>query len=180
MEKQLVNQNQVKANPITNMEKQIKHLKTIIKAEKFVVTGSYALKLLGFNSMNSSSDLDLIVVKPTEETLELLARLQKEYPAKTKPTETSSVNYIFMLEGVKVDVFAHKVEFKENTLKLPEYEITNLKHIVASKKRYGRMKDYLQLRNLAREIFKDEDFKNYINNLTPEQLSNQSFNRDNY
>jgi hypothetical protein len=157
------------------MEKQIKHLKTILKSEQFVVTGSYALKLLGFKSVSTSGDLDIILVNPPEETKELLARLQNDNPAKTKPTENSSVQFIFMLDSIKVDVFILNKK-EQGVLHLTDYDIANLHHIVAAKKSYNRIKDFLQLRNLSLELFNKKDFFDYIDSLSPEQISNQSFN----
>jgi len=86
------------------MKDVIKKLQVLLPCEKFIVTGSTALYYYGL--VDKSGDLDIILCKPKEETIELLKRLQENYPAKTKPIEGySSVSYIFMEGEVKVDIF---------------------------------------------------------------------------
>ena len=60
-----------------------KHLQLFLPAEEFIITGSAALYKYGL--LKSVNDLDIILIKPKDETLEALDRLMKASPAKTKP-----------------------------------------------------------------------------------------------
>jgi hypothetical protein len=119
------------------MEKIIKHFKTLLPCEQFVVTGSYALALNGLVDLAKVKDLDIILVKPTEESLGIIARLMDASPAKTSPKEGGELKAIFMHDGIKVDVFVK--DKKQETLILPEYELSKVNTIVAAKKGYNRM-----------------------------------------
>lgn len=141
------------------MKATIKHLQTLFTCEQFIVTGSTALAYMGL--VDKSSDLDIILVNPTEETKNILERLQKDSPAKTKPGK-GEVNYIFMHESTKVDVFFLTKKF-DTELQVDGFFISQVSTIVDAKKRFSRLKDWGQLRNLSRIFFKQEDFEKYLN-----------------
>ena len=71
------------------MKKIIKHFKTLLPCEQFVVTGSYVLALNGIYDMSKVKDLDIILVNPTPESLGIISRLMDGSPAKTKPKDGS-------------------------------------------------------------------------------------------
>lgn len=140
------------------MKNIIKHLQTLFTCEQFIVTGSTALLYMGL--VDKSSDLDIILVNPTEETKNILERLQSEFPAKTKPGK-GEVNYIFMHEKTKVDVFFSKSKV-DTELQVGGFQITRVDTIVSAKKRFSRIKDWIQLRNLSQVFFRQEDFDNLL------------------
>lgn len=142
------------------MKTAIKHFQTLFMCEQFVVTGSTALHYMGL--VDNPSDLDIILVNPTEETKELCQRLQDNSPAKTKPGGNGEVNYIFEYGNMKVDIFILKKKV-ETELLVDGFSITKLPTIIAAKKRFSRIKDWLQLRNLSRLFFKEEEFNGFLN-----------------
>ena len=141
-----------------------KHYKTLLPCEQFYVTGSTALAYHGLVELNSATDLDIILVNPTEAAKELLSRLQTANPAHTKPGGKAEVNYIFKHEDVKVDIFV-QAEKVDGLLSCDGIQFSSVKHIVAAKKRINRMKDFIQLRNLSRLFFKNEETETYLNNV---------------
>jgi hypothetical protein len=68
-----------------------------------------------------------------------------------------------MLDGVKIDIYIEN-HFMEPTLCIEGINYTLIPHIIQAKQLYGRMKDWLQCRDMARMFFKDEDFRNMLNN----------------
>lgn len=42
-------------------------------------------------------------------------------------------------------------------------KFTTIPHIIAAKKSYGRMKDWLQCRDMSRILFKAEEFNSLLN-----------------
>jgi len=142
------------------MESTIKHFKSLLPCEQFVVTGSYVLALNGLVDMTKVKDLDIILVNPTSESLGIIARLMEDAPAKTKPTGTTSLKAILMHDKTKIDFFV--VDKKQSTLQLPDFEIAKVDSIVAAKKSYKRMKDELQLRKIAQLFFNQNEFVKFL------------------
>lgn len=144
------------------MKNTIRFYQTLLTCEQFVVTGSTALSFMGLRDKKDVSDLDLILVNPTEETKHILEKLQNEYAANTKPS-SGEVSYIFLHEETKIDVFI--VDKKVDTeLKVDDFYISKISTIIAAKKRFSRMKDWLQLRKMAACFFKQEEFEKYLDN----------------
>lgn len=161
------------------MKNLILKLKTLLPAENFIVTGSYVLSLFGL--YGASNDLDIILVNPTDATKDALNRLMKDFPAKTtikipkdktdedevevkKPTKKVMADCyaIFMYDQVKVDVF---IETKSTRpfITIDDINYSTIKDIVDAKKGYNRMKDWLQLRDIARIFFKQDEFNAMLN-----------------
>ena len=138
-----------------NKEEIIRHYKTLLPCEQYVPTGSYALMRMGL--VNRSDDIDIVLVNPTQETRDTLARLEKEYPAKTTGSGDTT---IFMHEDTKIDVFIEKAKIE--TLQIDGFEISNAKRIINAKKIMGRPKDYIQLLALRKSILSDEEWSKYI------------------
>lgn len=132
------------------MEQIIKHFKTILPCDQFVVTGSYVLALNGL--VDKPKDLDIILYKPKEGVIDLLKELQKTQPAKTKAPENSKKGLISIIEhqGVKIDFFISQI--KIDAINVGDYEISTIKGIVEAKKNIGRIKDYYQLLKIAESI----------------------------
>lgn len=143
-----------------NKKEVLRELKVLLQCEQFVVTGSYALQQMGL--VTESNDLDIILVNPTDESKNILERFQNEFPASTK-FEYESKGYIFMKGGLKVDIFVETVR-EETELMIDGILIAKVNHIIGAKKSYNRMKDWLQLRKLARLFFKEEEFQTFLNN----------------
>lgn len=140
------------------MKNVIKQLKTLLPCEQFVVTGSYALSKFGLST--KVGDLDIILVNPTEEALNILKRMTTEFPAKTK-FGSEEKGYIFMMNETKVDVFIQK-ECEATEIMVDGVLFATVSHIVKAKKSINRMKDWVQLRKLSRLIFKPEEFNEFL------------------
>lgn len=140
------------------MKSVIKQLKTLLPCEQFVVTGSYALNKFGLSE--KVGDLDIILVNPTEEALNIMNRMSTDFLAKTKFLYEQKGN-IFMMENVKVDVFIQKQPVITEIM-IDEVLFATVSHIVRQKKTINRMKDWLQLRKLASSICKTEEFNNFL------------------
>jgi hypothetical protein len=143
------------------MKEIIAKLKTLLPAADFIVTGSYVLAEYGLMPSDRVGDLDIILVKPEPTAVNNLVNLMRDFPAKTHPV-TGSL-YIFMDGNVKVDVFVDD-KFKERTLLVDGIRYTTVAHIISAKKSYGKMKHWLQLRDMARLFFKEEEFQAMLNN----------------
>lgn len=147
------------------MKEIIKHYKTLLPCDQFVITGSFAMSLYGMLDSKKVGDLDLILVNPTEEAKNILERLQTDQPAKTKPKSGGNVSYIFMHEKTKIDVFIVSAPVLDNGLSFDGCMISPIDNIVKEKKKYGRMKDWIQLRNYSRRFFEPTEFQKYLDSL---------------
>ena len=140
----------------------IKELKTVLNCEQFVLTGSTALVELGFDV--KSDDLDIILVKPTKESQDILAKYSENYKADKEVLNygDSELGYMFKKDGVKVDIFvaSKRVDCVEGSL----VDIAKVSHIVKAKKDIGRAKDFMQLMKLSRSIMHPSEFNKYIDN----------------
>lgn len=79
------------------------------------------------------------------------------------PKSATPINfqYLFRLDGWAVDVFSTQ---EQSFFIIEDFKLSPLIKIVQAKKRYGRVKDHLQLRTLSRLFFNEEDWLKYINN----------------
>lgn len=143
----------------------IKHYKTLLPCDQFVITGSFAMSLYGLLDKNKVGDLDLILVNPTDEAKNILERLQKDQPAKTKPNSGGNVSYIFMHEKTKIDVFIVSAPVLDNGLSFNDCMVNPIDNIVKAKKKYNRMKDWIQLRNYSRRLFEPDEFQKFLDSL---------------
>jgi hypothetical protein len=143
------------------MKNILTHYKAILSCDQFVVTGSFAMFLHGLIDEKNVSDLDIILVNPTPETKILLNKLQEAQPAKTQPG-SGEVSAIFMHDNVKIDVFILDKPVT-NTLIFEGIEVSPVGRIILAKQKYGRMKDWIHLRNMSRLFFKQEDFEKTLN-----------------
>lgn len=141
----------------------IKHYKTLLLCEQFLLTGSQALFCYGLVEEEKVGDLDILLINPTGEALNILSRLQESSPARTKPSDGGEVSYIFQHGDVKVDIFISKEKI-QNVLQFEGIDLNPIKNIVNAKKKANRAKDWFQLRKLSRIFFKPEQFTDYLNN----------------
>jgi hypothetical protein len=81
--------------------------------------------------------------------------------AKAEP-QKSALQAIFIFDTVKVDIFIEN-GFNEPTLLIDGLKHTTVSHILTAKKSYGRMKDWMQCREMSRLFFTEEDFQVAIN-----------------
>jgi hypothetical protein len=141
------------------MENVISHFKALVLCEQFIVTGSYALHLYGLS--DEPKDLDIILVNPQPESIDALRRLMDANPCKTKPIEGSDLIAIIKHNNIKIDFF--KSSTKEQTIQTPTFELAKVSHIVAAKKRIGRLKDWEQLRRISNKLLSREEFWKGLN-----------------
>jgi hypothetical protein len=168
----------------------IETLKTMLPAKDFILTGSYVLAKYGLVTWDTVMDLDIILVQPEVVTIEMLNRFMKEHPAPTTARLRSTVlpvpeapslraqvadiknatvapvkkalQAIFIFNHVKIDIYIED-DFRETTLLIDGTQHTIVPHIIAAKKTYGRMKDWMQCREMSRMFYKDEEFQIAIN-----------------
>jgi hypothetical protein len=142
------------------------HFKLVLPAEDFILTGTFALSKIGFDV--KVKDLDIILVNPTQSTLEVLESLEKSNPPKNLlnyPTTLENKRiFRFIYEGIEVDVFIYKNSVSTNIQTNCGIKVAGLKHIVKAKKDMGRPKDIVQLLNLSRNIITEEEFNSYVKN----------------
>jgi hypothetical protein len=150
----------------------IKQLKAIFNAEQFIITGSTVLELLALTE--KSNDIDILLYKPNSATDEFLKKMMEFAPAKTKPIDGSNLKAIFMFNDFKVDVFY--INEKKKTININnDYEITTVDEIVKVKKKYNRMKDWLQLRKISNFIFNETEFNNFLDKVEPNTIEKKHY-----
>jgi len=170
----------------------ISNLKTMLPAADFIITGSYVLAKYGLIPWDKVFDLDIILVKPEIPALHVMNNLMKtdpasstarlkstvlpipesedpEIPANIKTAraavvkESSELQAIFKFEDTKIDIFIEN-NFNESTLLIDGIKHTLVSHILQAKKSYGRMKDWMQCREISHLFYKEEEFQKAINN----------------
>jgi predicted nucleotidyltransferase len=135
------------------------HYKGIIKAEKFILTGSTVLHLHGLLK-KEPKDIDIIVVNPDQLSIEILKRLQET----TNPNFNHYDGTMFQIkhEATKVDFFIVN-ELKEKTLELKDgIEMSLVMPIIKAKKSYSRDKDVLDLMSMAKNIYSNNELNLYV------------------
>jgi hypothetical protein len=151
----------------------IMHFKALLKCKEFVVTGSYSLSLMGIITKEQVSDLDIILVDPHQESIDALVRLQESFPAKTSPIPNTHLIAIIDYNGIKIDFFMSDLKDAISTIKLEDFSITTLDHVVKMKKGYGRVKDLIQLKNIAASIMTQKEFLDKIDHANEKDNYNQ-------
>ena len=134
----------------------IKHYQTILSCDQFILTGSTALKFHGL--VDSSSDIDIILINPSKECITILEKLQEK--SNKKPTYDGSVGYMFEHDDVKIDIF-----FQHEKTDCCSYEgifINPINKIVEAKKKIARTKDFAQLRKIASSILTEKELMSYL------------------
>jgi hypothetical protein len=141
------------------------YFKTVLPAEDFLLTGSFALSKLGLKV--KSKDLDLMLVKPKESTLQVLRDLEKENPPKNLINYPVSLKnrqlFRFMYEGTEVDVFIYHHSVPSDVQTKCGLKLASIQHIIKAKKDLNRPKDILQLMSLSKSIINDTEVNEYLN-----------------
>ena len=146
-----------------DMEETFKQLRAMLTCDKFIITGSQALKVYGL--ITKADDIDIILVNPSVEVIDRLKKLQEEMPAATKAQFDSesykdhSLLAIFKWNGIKVDVFDST---GEPTLNINGFEYAMIPNIVEAKLEANRLKDWLQLRKIAASIWSREAMAKWL------------------
>jgi hypothetical protein len=139
--------------------------KVLLQAEDFLITGTLALKLMGFN-IKSVKDLDIILVKPKRSTLDILQTLENLYPPRNPSPYLVSMEakqvFRFMHDGLSIDVFIKDSNFKDALQTGDGIKIAPLNHIVEAKKSMRRPKDVFQLLALRSTILNDTELQSYL------------------
>jgi hypothetical protein len=135
--------------------KVIRALKTIFGGcEQFILTGSTVVKLQGFH-MLSEGDIDICLYKPSEATMELLRRHVADYPVRTNNDKLALKGmFLFGFQGWKVDIFITHEKY-DDRLQYDGVILSSVMALVDAKKKYHRLKDILQLRKWAKQIFNE-------------------------
>jgi hypothetical protein len=123
-----------------NKLKIAQHFKLVLPAEDYLLTGSFALSLMGFST--KVKDFDIVLVNPKDSTLEVLETLEKENPPKNlinypQPLNTKRI-FRFMYEGVEVDVFVYRGSVKSDLQTQCGIKLASLQHIIKAKKDMNR------------------------------------------
>ena len=157
------------------MEQIIKYLQELLKAEKFVITGSYALQKMGFIQFTEISDLDILLYNPSPETkvfleaLDVLKNHDSDYGNEQDQYQIQLPQLDQTL--VKVDVWVlsdtQMVSRKVEILELSDgLCISTLPGIIAAKKRYktGRnaFKHLIQRKQMAEKIYTPGEFEEFV------------------
>jgi len=155
------------------------------KDEEPILTGSNALRVFGlldFERESSeesgldhsndccavmdaprTSDVDIVLVNPKPETVELLRNLQELIPANTKPVEDSVYSKLIAILQIEIDGVKIKVDIfseGENYLKhvteatFAGHRVASIKSLIFKKRSYKRSKDNRDLEEWSR-IFYD-------------------------
>lgn len=148
---------------VESMMKTVNYLKTLLPCEQFVLTGSLSFCLYGLIPIREVGDLDIILVNPTEEAVNIMKRLQEDFPALTK-FHSQKLGVIFMQDDLKVDIFIVHEKISIRVKSENGIELAPIDRTIDAKKSYNRTKDWLQLRKLARLFFKEADFQTFLNN----------------
>ena len=133
----------------------VNHYKTLLTGEKFYVTGSLAMAYIGLCEFNVVNDLDIVIVNPTDECVNILNRLVEEHPSKITSSPGSKLR-MFMHDKTKIDVFL----VKETSRTIPSgdgFDISTIECIVKAKKSYNRLKDWTQLWNIGQKFCTHEE-----------------------
>lgn len=135
----------------------IKHYQTILSCDQFILTGSTALQYYGL--VDKSSDIDIILVNPTEECKALLERLEEKSDLQNNYKGTLA--YKFKHEDTKIDIF-----FEFSTVpSCTSYEgvfLNPINRIIIAKKISARLKDFAQLRKMAMSILSDKELYDFL------------------
>jgi hypothetical protein len=147
---------------VRHMLEQAKMLKTLLPAEDFAIGGSLAFKLMGF-SVNIK-DIDIILIKPTQEAINIMKRYAEEYPPKIKSNYPDSTLFRFVYNNVEVDIFTHDQPLPSFIYTNNGIKVSSLERVVKAKRNIGRLKDYAQLYNLSSQIITEQDYLNITKN----------------
>lgn len=133
-------------NPV--FKQAIDHFKKMVECEKFIITGSYALAKFGLT--HSIKDLDIVLIKPAEESLQILEKLRiTESENNHYPIDKSRIPVMF--GDLKIDFIIRSsrkyIELADGLL------IAYPMDIIEAKQRYQKTHHILQIKAIADRIF---------------------------
>jgi hypothetical protein len=155
---------------IGKFEKIICKYQSEFKCEQFIVTGSYALYRMGLIEKQTVNDIDIILYSPTEDAKEIIANYASKYPPSSQTVNDITPKKVYdyscfispdMDKCLKIDIFlAKNAQANSELLMTPEgFFITNSAQIFQSKRKMGRMKDYISLYRIREKIMTDTEFR---------------------
>lgn len=147
----------------------LKKLKVLLGNDKIIITGSTALALHGLTKLADAKDLDLLVYKPSDASIEVLNRLQKDKPNK-KLKEGNSLKYSFFYEDVKVDIWSLDAEITDYLITTDGIQVSGVLDIVKAKLSYNRPKDWIQLMKLSKLFFSQDKFDGALSSIPTDDV----------
>jgi len=138
-----------------------KHFKDLVECEQFVLTGSMALNYLGFKV--TEKDVDIVLIKPSEESLKTLRKLAEVNPPSNPGNYTNPDMVRLKFDNTDIDFFVLKDKIKDPMILENGIIINSLNRIVQAKKDQNRSKDWMQLMALSRQIVTDKEVENHVN-----------------
>lgn len=149
---------------LKKIEAAILHFQTILKCEHVIATGSYALYKFGI--VKSVGDLDIRIISPTDEALEILQKLQDA--ELSKHLQIDYLNkmkgmYRILYDGIKIDFFTQSDVGQEIFLRLDSgIKLSTVPALITAKKQAGRLKDILQLRDMSHLFYQEAMLTGFI------------------
>jgi len=147
-----------------NKFKVLEHISSLVKCDKFIITGSLALELHGFKV--EKNDIDIVLINPDETSIEVLKRLEEKSPTPYNHKYPGSEPISFIFEEVYVDIFIGDTKTEATELKYQDYYVAKVDRIVNAKISHNRDKDWVSLMRLARQILPERAFVQFIDHTT--------------
>lgn len=140
----------------TNKISLVKLYSVLLEAEQFVLTGSLALSLFGLCDRSKVGDIDIILYKPTESTLNKLRYLVSHYAKHEKLDGTYESNtnqkiYCFKHEQTNIDVFISNKSIKTKS-NFKTIGLSKTRSIILAKIKLNRKKDWGQIYNIFKKL----------------------------
>lgn len=140
------------------MKEVIKHLQSLLPAEQFVVTGSYALKEMGL-PVGQVHDIDIILIRPTETTVAIL----KQMNDKTMTGEYPDCDmYAFEVLNTKINIWVQTDRIPVVWDSGKAIALSTVEGIVKAKKAYKGLKHILQLKTIGEFFYKPQHLEDFI------------------
>lgn len=140
----------------------IKRYEAILPCQDFIVTGSYVTNLLLGLPKGEIGDLDIILVNPDTTALEALKRLQESLSPELASNPIYPIKMFRIKDsGIKIDFFLESTIREFITLQ-DGTKVSPILDIVKAKKSYNRMKDWVQLRKMAKLFFIESEFQSFL------------------
>lgn len=135
-----------------------KHYKTLVVADKFILTGSTVLFLQGLLK-KEPGDLDIILVNPDHASIEMLKRVRGSHNQNPNyPDERIEIHH----EGVKIDFFITSSTSQETFDTTDGITMAKVSSILEAKKSYSRDKDVLDLMAISSSIFNKKELISHL------------------
>lgn len=138
----------------------LKQLKVLLKAQQFALTGSFVVNKIGL--CDSYSDIDIVLVNPDKETINVLSELQEKFPKNDSiNTYKSESIYKFTYNELKIDAIISN-HILDSELTYGEFIISPIDEIVSAKKYYKSPKHMFQLMKWRDAIISFEEIRSFI------------------